>query len=79
MLFFDEVFFESGTHSVSYGDAGTFQVKEPFNGLDEYKQLKSHYVDDADKKLQFALYAHPTQSDKKISDKHRSVFILRIF
>lgn len=66
MLYFDEVYFEGGFHSVSYGDTGTFQIKGRYNGLDEYKKLKSSYISDTDEKKSFVLTARAHGSTQEI-------------
>lgn len=64
LLFFDEVIFEGGSHTVSYGDTGTFQVSGPYMGKKDYMTLRTAYSVDSEEKKPFLMTATPQGSDK---------------
>jgi len=64
LLFFDEVIFESGSHTVSYGDTGSFQLSGPYMGKKDYMKLRTAYSIDSEEKKPFLMTAGPQGSGK---------------
>lgn len=67
MLYFDELFFEDGVSSVSYGDSGTFQITGPYEGLEKYNKFKDGYIKDAEK-TPFMLSAYRNDQEIPLLD-----------
>ncbi len=64
LLFFDEVIFEGGFHSVSYGDTGSSEFSGPYKGKTDYMKLRTAYSIDSEEKKPYVMTATPQGSDK---------------
>ena len=64
LIYFDEIIFESGVHTVSYGDTGSAEISGPYNDKEFYSRLKKSYSIDSEEKKPFVMTATPKGSDK---------------
>lgn len=64
LLFFDEVIFEGGSHSVSYGDTGSSQFSGSYMGKKDYMTLRTSYSIDSEEKKPYLMTATPQGSDE---------------
>lgn len=67
LLFFDEVVFEGGSHSVSYGDTGCSQFSGPYMGKEDYMTLRTGHSIDSEEKKPYHVTVRPNGSDESFT------------